>query len=448
MLYRLSKNRRSGHVTRVMLCLLFSAGTAGAQSATAPVYAGGELPSIVLATDHPLKNALELGLEAGGGYDDNVLFSTTSRQGDFEYVLRPRIAWDVSRSRLQVSLFESPGFILLQTYSAREQFLNYLSADVRYSLTSRLTLRLREGFLAAIHPDFLPGPQQFEFNVMDLPRAVTILPLGSTLSTLTTLSATWQLSARSSIDVSGAFYYLRVSNLNLNPGEAPTPLALSQTSAGRAAYSYRLTPHQTVGLMYVFQDIFTEGELASRTLGHSVFYFHTIEFAHGVSLQLFGGPEYVTAMNAGRLALGGSLIAVPPSTQSTLPAGGANFQWQGYRTGFGATFRRQLRDGGGLLPGSQGMDASLFLRRRVSRGWTFNATAHYSDSFLTEPSNVGFRTLMGGGDVAYALGENCRLHLEYLREQESFHGIPSSLLNSTRNRGLLSFEYFFHILTK
>jgi hypothetical protein len=426
------------------------AAVAGAQSQPPPLDTGGKLPRVAFGPDTTDENQLQFGVRAGGGYDDDVVTRDGSRQGDFIYLLRPSIHVIKSRDRVLWSFFESPGLILRKNYSQRDQFQNDLSGGFQYRATPHLTLQLREGFFVFTHPDFLgAGPQSFvpELNLVDQPAAVTINPEGTYLSTHTTLGVSYELSSRSSAEVSGVFYYLNVSKLALAPGNPVIPKFLTQTSEGRAAYLYRLTPNQTVGVMYLFQGILFNGDHISRTLGSTVYYFHTIAFKRGLSVQFFAGPERVTGTNKGQLELGDSPIPLPSSTHWITPAGGASFIMQSSDTNFRATFRRQVRDGGGVLPASIGNDTSLFLRRRLSSSWAVNLTADYGDASLTKPSGIGQRVFVGGAAIAHQFGENFWLHFHYMRQQEHFHGIASSALNTNRNVGLITLEYVFsHLL--
>jgi hypothetical protein len=279
--------------------------------------------------------------------------------------------------------------------------------------------------------------------LIDQPAAVTINPRGTRLSTNTALSVSYELSSRSSVEVSGVFYHLDVSKLALASSKPVVPNFRTQASEGRAAYSYRLTPHQTIGVMYLFQDILFDGHHISRALGSTVYYFHTIELTPRLSVELFGGPERVTATNEGQLELGGSPIPLPSSTDWITPAGGASFLFHGSDNIFRATFRRQLRDGGGVLPASMGNDTSLFLRRRLSRSWGVSLTAGYWDASLAKPSGIGQRVFVGGAAIRHRFGENFWLHFQYTRQQENFHGISSSALQTRRNVGLITLEYVF-----
>lgn len=443
---RFFKYEMMRNVIQVVLFVTTVAAVAGAQSQPPPLDTGGKLPRVAFGPDTTNENKLEFAVRAGGGYDDNVVSKNASQQGDYIYLLRPSIHAIESRDRIQWSLFESPGLILRQNYSQRDQFQNDLSGGLQYRATPHLTLQLREGFFVFTHIDLLgAGPQSFvpDLNLIDQPAAVTINPRGTYLSTHTTLNVSYELSSRSSVEVSGVFYHLDVSKLALAPNKPVIPNFLTQASEGRAAYLYRLTPRQTVGVIYLFQDILFDGDHISRTLGSTVYYFHTVEFMSRLSVELFAGPGRVTGTNEGQLKLGGSPIPLPPSTDQVTPAGGASFLFHGSDTIFRATFRRQLRDGGGVLPASIGNDTSVSLQRRLSPTWAANLTAGYWDASLAKPSGIGRRVFDGGAGIAHQLGENFWLHFQYRRQQENFHGIASSVPEMRRNVGLITLEYVF-----
>lgn len=433
-------------VIQVALFMAIVAAVAGAQSQPPPLETGGKLPNVAFGPDLMNENKLQIGVRAGGGYDDDVATKNGSRQGDFIYLLRPSIHMAESRDQVQWSLFESPGLILKQNYSQRDQFQNDLSGGFQYRATPHLTLELREGFFVFTHLDFLgTGPQSFvpELNLVDQPAVVTTNPSGTYLSTHTTINVSYELSSRSSVEVSGVFYNLNVSKLALASNKPVVPNSLTQAAEGRAAYLYRLTPHQTVGVMYLLQDILFDGDHISRALGSTVYYFHTVEFTPRLSLELFAGPERVTATNKGQLQLGGSPVPLPSSTDWITPAGGASFLFHGSDTIFRATFRRQLRDGGGVLPAAMGNDTSLFLRRRLSPSWAVSLTAGYWDASLVKPSGVGQRVFAGRAAISHQLGEKFWLHFQYTRQQENFAGIASRALETKRNVGLITLEYVF-----
>jgi hypothetical protein len=142
-------------------------------------------------------NRLQMGVQTGSTYDDNLLNTPTQPITGFTYSVMPNIRLVLSRRRLESSLYYAGGFQVNQRFSAYNQGSHSAGADVRYRLSPHVNLLVRDDF--ARTSSFF-GPAQSDISgvgggVIQAPNEVVLTPLSQRQDNLGTVQITYQYSA-------------------------------------------------------------------------------------------------------------------------------------------------------------------------------------------------------------------------------------------------------------
>ena len=433
---------------QALLVSLVSALLASAQT-TAPHPGHGELPSLRLGSEGEPGNMISGGVSVGSFFDDNVLANDRDRKSDEAYVVRPRIEFTRTQSRLQWELMASPGFIKHQHIAERDQFTSNAGTDFKYELTPHLGLRFRDSFLRTDDPEFdvfdRPTP---ELGLLDQQTGGAIVPLGKRVSNISNLQLTYLTGPRSMVELVGNYRFQHFSPVPtvVAGNESLVHLINDESTGARAGYSYRLSQRHTVGLLYSFQDFAFFREQTARTVTHSVFYTHAIAITPKMSLEVFAGPERSHTFNQVVLGLGLFTIIVPVDKDTWSWGGGSTFGWQGNHSSLRASVIRQVGAGGGLMSSVRHQGETLEVRHQFSRRWMADAHAAYGESTLLSvfSNSASLRSFIAGAGGSYEISQQVSLHLGYTRAQQDRRGqLLGGRVNSDRDRVSLTLEYQF-----
>lgn len=424
-------------ILRVMLGLAILVPCAKAQSST-PTITAGELIPLTLKSETPAENVMSGSFDVGTTYDDNVLFGSANRIGDWSYIFRPRFRIALSTSRFSFTFHVSPWLVKFQTVGARDEFTTDSGFDVNYRFTPHVSVRVRDAFIYTDHVDF--GSQSTESstgsgggtpNLLDPGNGVVFIPFARRISNFSDVAVTDQISPQSEVQVSGDFYVLRLHNI---ASVSVFPFVNTQSSGARGLYFYHLTPRQSLGLMYDFQDYSFEQESSARNLVHTLFYVHDLQFSERQSLEGFIGPQYSDITNGGASGAGGSILPAGTSTQLTW-AGGLAYGWQGVNTKIRAAVLRDIGAGEGVLGAVEREEGTIEARRQLSSRWTGSIGIGYErNNSLFNSAAIGtLDSFFGTASVIYKISEGWRVEARYLRNQQTRSGTINPLLAGDRD---------------
>ena len=118
-------------------------------------------------------------------------------------------------------------------------------------------------------------------------------------------------------------------------------------------YNYRVNKRNTSGILYSYQSLSLESDTTAHTDSHSLFYTHRVDVTKNSNLQFFVGPEFSETHDQLFVDFLFFVVRVPLFKRQWSTAGGANYAWQGTKSGFRASFQRAINDGGGFFGASR-----------------------------------------------------------------------------------------------
>jgi len=434
-----------GILVRATLGVALLAPVAAAQSA-APTITAGELIPLTLKSEIPTENVLSGSFDVGTSYDDNVLFGSPKQISDWSFIFRPRLKLARSTNRLSFSFHVSPWLVKFDRIDARDEFTTDSGFDFNYKFTPHFSMRLREAFIYTDHVDF--GSQAAQSgaasttgtpSLLDQGTSVIFVPFARRISSLSDLAFKDQLNPQSEIQVSGDFYILRLHNVQ----EVSTfPFVNTEAQGARALYFYHITPRQSIGAMYDFQDFSFEQDHSSRNLVHTFFYVHAVQISERQTLEGFVGPQYSSATNSGTTGGG----AFPPGTSNEWTwAGGLAYGWQGANTRLRASILRDIGAGEGVLGAVERSEGTVEARRQLTHHWIGSAGVGYErNNSLFNSAAIGtLSSFFATTSAIYKISDSWKAEVRYYRNQQSRNGTVSKLLAGDRDIVELTVGYQF-----
>jgi len=233
----------------------------------------------------------------------------------------------------------------------------------------------------------------------------SVYGVGASYNNSAALQATYALSRRSSVTLSGSYGILRF----VEAGNYD-----SYTAVGSIGYNYALSRNDTVGLVYRFSSYQFPGN--PQAYGSSV-----MNVAYGrkvtghLALRLFFGPEITNY----RIPLGST-------SRTTGFFTSANLTYGFHRGAFTLGYIHGLSGGSGVLIGSNLDQVTASASRNLTRVWTGNLNFGYSRN-----SPVGGTTTTGypsyddwflGGGVSRPIGRNFNFAVAYTATIGNYSG--------------------------
>jgi hypothetical protein len=310
-------------------------------------------------------NMLELGLGFDAAYDSNV-FNTDPAQGEALFSLRPRVAWNLARSRWS-SLFGYTGMFSRGTrFDYYNRSSNAFNTSLNYQLSKRLSFTLYDSFLRSIDP--LYSANNFDVGpvVPGSPNPSYFGPPAVRLSNSAGLSADYRLDARSDISFAG--------NYNLNRFDETSGPSLRDTDVvnGMASYKHAFSARTKAGITYDATKITASSGVS--VLSQRILLTDDITISPTIAVSLFGGPDYIA--NHFNLAAGGVVVPVTDSKWSW--SAGGTFRWVHSAYTTSASVVHQVSDGGGLSTPVQVTSFTFSGGRRFARRYSASLNAAYT----------------------------------------------------------------------
>jgi hypothetical protein len=399
-----------------------------------PPPVGGEAYSTAFASETQPNN-LRAGLTFNTAYSSNVQ-ETTNPVSDVSYSIWPTLAVDATTTRIHWDLNYAPGFTFYQHTSSLNQGNQNLALNVRYRLSSHLTVSLQDSFQKTNNPFNQPNPllATSVSGSASSQNVAIITPVGDYLNNAASAQLTYQVSADGMVGFSGTF-----TNLHYLSSAQASGLYDSNTNGASAFYSRRLWQKYYVGGSFQYQDILSSeagSHSNAETQTQTIFFFCTAYLKPTLSLALSGGPQHYNASQPPQ-----------PASQSWSPMLMASLSWQGQRTSLAGSYTRIITGGGGLSGAYHSNAASVSARWQLSRAWSVGASASYSLYNALTPyfigGNSGGHTASGTISVQRPLGEHLTMQAGYIQLQQSYTEVPAATAIPESNREFFSISYQF-----
>ncbi len=221
---------------------------------------------------------------------------------------------------------------------------------------------------------------------------------GPRISNVTVAQATYQLTRRSSITLSGSYGILHF----LDPGNIDTDTVF--TSLG---YNYQLSRKDTIGFFYEFSSYHFPGSpqaFGVQTMSAA----YSRKITGRMALSLYGGPQFTS-------------FRIPPvGTTSTTTNGFYASAYLNYAFKNGVIsgyFVHGISGGSGVLTGSILDELGLTATRRLSRQWAANVHFGYANNSsvvnVTGGTNPSYDNWYVGVGVSHPIGRDMLVALSY-----------------------------------
>jgi hypothetical protein len=231
----------------------------------------------------------------------------------------------------------------------------------------------------------------------------SIYGVGPAYSNAVLVQATYLLSRRSSITVSGSYGLLNY----VDPGNINT-----NSIIGGLGYNYALSRADTIGVVYFFSSFHYPGQ--PEAYGN-----HVASLAYGrkltgrLALRLLGGPQITTF----RIPIGTATSQVGAYFYGSL-----NYTLR--NGGISANYNHSLNGGSGVLVGSTLDEVTVNLNRRLTRVWSGNINFGYAHNGEVASGLIGVPTYdswFAGGGVNRPIGRNLNFAVAYQGNIGSTH---------------------------
>jgi long-subunit fatty acid transport protein len=422
---------------------LLKGGDAPADNPSGPqTYGGGEKAGLNYAGTPGVRNILSLGLTVGSSYDDNILGNNQQRVGDVDLLVGPSIRLHRDGRHLSAALGYQPYFRMYRNASIQNAADQILELDLTYHASSHLSFRGRG---SAYYTTGIFQPNQ---NAEFVPELGSPSSLNQTVFTPTTRELTWnsrvdlnyQVNVRDSFDLFAG--QAAVDFMHQVPNEGA--LQNTQQRTAGLVYQYRLSPHTTVGINYMVQDIRFWPE--SRTLVHSGFFTYAQQFSPSLTVSLFGGPQYTHLNDLVLLRFGPLTLRTPFDQTQWNWAVGSSLVKRENNTVFQFSALHQVSDGGGLIGGVSSSSVMASVRRQLTRTWDVAVSAGYAknSSLGSAFSQGGYDSLTAEAGLEHSLTDKLSLRVGYDFLRQRSTGQSPSLGNFDRDLWSVQVSYSFH----
>ncbi len=247
---------------------------------------------------------------------------------------------------------------------------------------------------------------------------------GPVYSNLGTLQATYTLSQRSSVTVSGSYGILRYSD----PGDID-----SDTTYASIGYNYVLSRKDDIGVAYSFSSYHYDG-LDQAYGNQTVALAYSRKITGRLALQLNGGPQITTYR-----------VPVGTATQQTGFLVNAYLRYGARNGSLTANYVHGLSGGSGIYVGSNLDQINLSASRRLGRVWNGHVNFGYAhNSALNGSGQASYDNWFGSGGVSRPLGPYVYLGISYAG-YISKYGTPAT--TNTTNSINISLQWHMRPMT-
>lgn len=375
-----------------------------------------------------------IGVGATQVYTDNVGLNSDSQLGGWSYDIEPHLTLNHSAPQLSYAMGIYAGFILNRTAQEPNRAVQTGTFDMSYRMTSFTTVRASDSFM---NTTGLWSGAGVDTGASSTGGIGAIQQPNSSLFTFGQYRSNTALAELSHIfNASDDGGFRGTHSYTWFPGSATSAVAgnllAGSTYSAEAYFNHRFNARHFTGIT-IRGERFDLDQAQGRTDTGTLLVFYGVNFRPTISLSLFAGPQLsVTSIPPGL-----SVASFPRRLWS--PATGAVFNLQRKRTGFTASFIRQVSNGGGLASAVTLSTADAALQSRWGRRWisTLGFSYTQNEPLINSPM---IRTYSGRGQLAFQLTNNITLSGGYLRTQNA---MVEGNLSASANRAWTSFSYNF-----
>lgn len=266
--------------------------------------------------------------------------------------------------------------------------------------------------------------------------------VGPRVSNNLTAQAVYQLTPRSSINVSGTYGIQRF----VDAGNVD-----SDNYGASLGYNYQLNKTDTIGVVYRYNRYVYTGE--GETIDDNV-----INLAYGkkitgrLALQLFGGPD-ITTFNITGTVPGAPVGTVVGSTRSVSGSGGGNLSYGFNRGTLGVNYNHGVNAGSGVFAGSETDQFGGNVSHLLGRAWHAQANIGYARNrainnaaIVIPGSQNSYNSVYLGLGAGRSFGPNTNFSIAYsanFQTQGVATGCVGSACNGeyTQNQITMNFQW-------
>ena len=414
-------------------------GLSGGSGAAPAAYGNGAQPIPTYAGTTGPSNVLLVSVNSVVSYNSNVLRINNSQMGDELLGLGPRIAFFEQHGPAGIEIDYQPYFQFYQHLTQYNMVNQVLNANATFSLGAHWSFQVRDAFSDQTGT-FQTGPGQPLVPGLGGPTALNAniySPLAAQRSNNSRADLIYRRSSRTSVSFFGGYNKRTIS-------DQPTGVESLLNTVGYASglqYSYRLSDHATFGTLYTFQVLQYFGNVPvgypSRTVTHSAIFSLAWKATPSVSLQVFGGPQYLPPH---QLVTDPSTGSAPANTKAPglwSWAAGGSLAKTTEKTTFQLAGGRAVSDGGGLVTTVTNTYATLGVNRRLIRRWSasWNATGSENTTLDYGFGTGKINSLSATAGLDHPLTEQLDARLSYTFTRQYSTGVVpfGAGLNSFNN---------------
>ncbi|HEY6273389.1 MAG TPA: hypothetical protein VIX19_15525 [Terriglobales bacterium] len=408
-------------------------------------YGNGQQPLLTYTGAAASSDVLLLSVNTVTSYDDNILGTTQPTMADGILGLGPRLTILQQHPHLAIAIDYEPYFQLYQHLTQYNRVNQALDGDVTYTVGPRLSLRLRDAFSDQT------GTYQTESNQAFVPGLGSPTTLNNTIytpfaaqrSNNARLDVTYNSSSRTSVSFFGG--YGQTTYTDQQPGVSGLLDTLGFT--GGLQYTYRLSAHTSLGMVYTYQVFQYEGNVPvgspSRFLTNTAALSLAWRASPSFSLQVFGGPQYLPAQNQFARTSSESAPAGSGSPALWSWTAGGTVTKQSEKTTLHLSVGRAVTNGGGLLTMATNAYVDFGVSRRIIRRWSVTCDLNGAYSKGLSPGYIGstIESLNGTVGLEHPLSEHLNTRLTYtLTRQNATGAVP---FGADLNHSVVSLAVFY-----
>jgi len=406
---------------------------------TPPLVSGQSYPTASVSEER--SNYLRGAVLFNSAYSDNVAGLVNGHpESDVSYSIWPSLALDETTPRLHWVLNYAPGFTFYQHTSSRNQADQNASITVQYRVSPHVTFSARDGFQKSSsvfnQPDL--GAAGAVSGGTQQPNQSVIAPIADFLSNSGNVGITYQFAANSMVGASGTFNNLHYPD----PAEVPG-LSDSESQAGSAFYSLRISKVNYVGATYQYQRLLSYPAPGTNlTQTHALLLFYTLYPTSRFSISVFGGPQY-SEMGP---QFSNTTLTSSPASRSWSPAAGGSLSWQGHLSNLALSYLHTISGGGGLIGAVRMDSANASVQQQLSRTLSASvAVAYTQNKLLTVTPSLGVNghTVSGTASLQQQFGQHLNLQLGYTRLHQDYSAVTILAATPDTNREFVSLTYQF-----
>jgi len=384
-------------------------GTSNSTPLPVTVFGGGDRPRMSYAGDQNPRNMLLVTTGYEATYDDNPAGQNSSGQADEEQGLSNQVVVVHQSPRTNANLNYQSSLEYFHHYSQFNRFNQTLTADEQLTLSSHISVRLRDD-LVATKGLYAPSGGDAVTSGIGSPtdlNSTIYTPLNNVRANTARADLMTQLSSLGSLDVFGAYATRTFSQ------DASSSYGTVTQNAG-AEYVWRVNEHGSVGLLGVYQRIDLNGSLlqgsASRLQSGATLPAIAWKLRPTFEISLFAGPQFIRQVEADGVGSGVGSLPVQMKW-----AGGAGLVREGRWMSAMLSAEHAVTDGGGLLSFVSNSSVSGGVRKRVYHAWDLTIDYGYArNQWISSGASSALLTEQSGrATITRPLGRKIVLEVEY-----------------------------------